>query len=125
MKATSTKIILDSMRFFAYHGVMPQESVVGNEYVVDMEVDVDYSLAMSTDDLNDTVSYADIYDAVKAQMSVPAKLLEHLAARICGAVFEKCPLVKKIKIRLVKRNPPMGADCDGAGVEVEFVNDNS
>ena len=123
MKATTTKIILNGMRFFAYHGVMPQESVVGNEYVVDMEVDVDYSLSMSTDDLSDTVSYADIYDVVKSQMSIPSKLLEHLASRICSAVFEKYPSIKKLKIRLIKCNPPMGADCDGAGVEVEFVND--
>lgn len=123
MKTVTAKIILKGMRFFAYHGVMPQESVVGHEYVVDMELDADCSRAMQTDNLNDTISYADVYDIVKTEMALPSKLLEHLTARVANAVFEKCASVKKVKIRLVKLNPPMGADCIGAGVEVEFVND--
>lgn len=123
MRTVATKIILDGMRFFAYHGVMPQESVVGHEYVVDMELDVDFSHAMLTDDLNDTVSYADIYEITKAEMAHSSKLLEHLVARIANAVFEKCKPVSKMKIRLVKLNPPMGTDGASAGVEAEFVND--
>lgn len=123
MRTVATKIILDGMRFYAYHGVMPQEQVVGHEYVVNIELDVDFSRAMQTDDLDDTVNYAYVYDIVKTEMAVPSKLLEHLAGRIANAVFEKCASVKKVKIRLVKLNPPMGADCIGAGIEAEFVND--
>lgn len=123
MRTVATKIILDGMRFYAYHGVMPQEQVVGHEYVVNIELDVDFLRAMQTDNLEDTVSYAEVYEITKAEMAIPSKLLEHLVARIANAIFEKCKSVLKVKIRLLKQNPPMGTDSASAGVEAEFVND--
>ena len=123
MRTVATKIILDGMRFYAYHGVMPQECVVGHEYVVNIELDVDFSRAMQTDNLEDTVSYADVYEITRTEMAIPSKLLEHLVGRIANAIFEKCKSVLKVKIRLLKQNPPMGTDGASAGVEAEFVND--
>lgn len=123
MKTVATRIILNGMRFYAYHGVMPQENVVGHEYTVDMELDVDFSRAMLTDDLDDTVSYADVYEILKSEMAVPSKLLEHVVCRISKTIFTKYDAVKKVKIRLMKQNPPMGTDGANAGVEAEFVND--
>lgn len=123
MKAISSKIILNNMRFHAFHGVMPLEGVVGQLFVVNMELDVDCAFAMNSDELGDTVSYADVYELVKSEMLSPSRLIEHLAARIANAVFCRFDKVERVKISLVKQNPPMGADCDGAGVEMDFVRD--
>lgn len=108
------------MRLYAYHGVMEQEHVVGGEYEVSVWVNYDFQNAIDSDNLDDTISYADLCDIVKREMSIPSKLVEHVAGRIAKATIKTFPLVKKVKVRVAKVNPPMAADCSGAGVEVEF-----
>lgn len=111
-------IFLDNIRYFAHHGVGEQETLVGNEFTVSLRLQVDIRRASETDDVADTVSYADVYEAVKAEMSVPSKLLEHVARRIIDRLFHDFPQIEEITLRLAKRNPPMGADIEAAGVEI-------
>ena len=108
-------IFLDNVRFFAYHGVGEQEREVGNEFVINLRLKVDIARAAETDDVTHTVSYADVYENIKAEMDIPSKLLEHVCGRIVKRLFRT---VKGIELKLAKRNPPMGADMDAAGVEV-------
>ena len=109
----------DNVRFFAYHGVGQQEREVGNEFVINLKLKVDIARAAETDDVTHTVSYADVYENVKAEMEIPSKLLEHVCGRIIKRLFRTFPTVKAIELKLAKRNPPMGADLDAAGVEVQ------
>lgn len=111
-------IFLDNVRFYAYHGVTPQETAVGNEFTISLKLQVDISRAMESDDLADTVNYAAVYEALRAEMSIPSRLLEHVAGRLVQRLFHDFPPVTSIRLRLSKRNPPFGADLDGAGVEV-------
>ena len=76
----TTKIELKSMRFYAYHGVDPQETRVGNWFIVDLMVTVDLVQAIENDNLDSTVNYAEIYEVVKSEMNVPSKLILHLEA---------------------------------------------
>lgn len=111
-------IFLDRIRFFSYHGVGEQETLVGNEFTVSLRLKVDIGRAMQTDDVTDTVSYADIYEAVKAEMAIPSRLLEHVAGRIVNRLFRDFPAIGNIELKIEKRNPPMGADVKAAGIEV-------
>ncbi len=111
-------IFLDNLRFFAHHGVGGQETLIGNEFTVSLRLQVDIRRATETDDVADTVSYADVYAAVKAEMAIPSKLLEHVCGRIVGKLFRDFPQIEKITLKLAKRNPPMGADIEAAGVEI-------
>lgn len=111
-------IFLDNLRFFARHGVGEQETLVGNEFTVNLRLKVDISRAMQTDDVADTVSYADVYAAVKEEMELPSRLLEHVCGRIADRLFRDFPQIEEIELRLAKRNPPMGADIEAAGVEL-------
>lgn len=113
-----TSIFLKDVRFYAYHGVSPQETVVGNMYVIDLRLHVDLSLAMASDDVADTVNYALVYRALKEEMSMPSRLLEHVAGRLVKRLFTDFPTIEAIDLKLAKRNPPMGADIATAGVEV-------
>lgn len=117
-----TTVFLDEVRFHAFHGVMPQERAVGADFTVWLTVGYDFVKAAESDDLSDTISYADLYEVVRAEMDKPSQLLEHVALRIVKAVASRWPKVEKIDLRLVKDNPPMGADCKGAGVEIHFIN---
>lgn len=120
-----SKIFLRNMRFHAYHGVLEQEQTVGNDYLVNLTVDYDFSCAVKTDELSGTVSYADLFKLVKEEMAKPSKLLEHVAGRIGKRIFSEYPSIEKMQLSITKVNPPMGADCDGAGVEVVLTNDKT
>ncbi len=111
-------IFLDNLRFFAHHGIGAQETLVGNEFIVNIRLKADITRAMLTDDVADTISYAEVYEAVKAEMEIPSKLLEHVAGRIVRRLFQEFPTIKQIELKLAKRNPPMGADIEVAGIEL-------
>jgi dihydroneopterin aldolase len=125
MKLMSSKIYLRNVRFHAFHGVLPQEGIVGNDYLVNLVVDYDFSSAMKTDDLRGTLNYAEVYQKVREEMAVPSKLLEHVAGRIAHRLFSDFPEIQKLQLSITKVNPPMGADSDGAGVEVVLTNDKT
>ena len=123
MKLTEGYILLQDVRFHAFHGVMPQEGKVGADFLVNLRVGYPIGKAMETDEVADTLNYAEVYALVAQEMRQPSKLLEHVAGRIVQAVSERFPLVTSIDLTLVKQNPPMGADVVGAGVEIHLIND--
>ncbi len=121
MKITGSKIYLDDIRFYAYHGVMEQERQVGGEYLVSLAIETDLSEAVHTDDLADTVNYAALYALIEREMSVPSKLLEHVAGRIGQRSLEEFDKIATLTVRVTKQNPPIGADCKGASVEIKMT----
>ena len=112
MNINSCHILLKNVLFFAHHGVAPQEMVTGNEFYIDLRLKTDFKHAAVTDELDDTISYADIYAILKQEMEIPSKLLEHVCGRIATRLFQEFPGIEEIEIKLSKRNPPM------AGVEM-------
>ncbi len=113
------KVILNDVRIYAFHGVLQQENKIGAYFTIYAELDTDFSKAMETDELEGTVSYADVFEIIKKEMSIPSKLIEHVGGRIMRSIFDNFPSVTKVKLRIIKENPPMGADCKGAGIEIE------
>lgn len=111
-----TYILLENIIFYAYHGVLKQETTVGNTYTVNLKLATDMSKAFETDSINDTISYAAVYDVVKNEMSIPSQLIEHVANRIVQSLKKTFPEVSGIELKLSKRNPPMGAQLDCASV---------
>lgn len=111
-----TSIKLTDMQFFAYHGVLEQETKVGNNYVVNICLDADLLLACETDNVDDTISYAFVFDLVKAEMNTPSKLLEHVAMRIYKSIRSAFPQITTLEVRLAKNNPPMRGEIKSAEV---------
>lgn len=111
-------ITLHDIRIFAYHGVMPQEQVVGDWYTVNLQLTVQQEAATQSDRLTDTVDYSKVFDVVKREMLIPSKLMEHVCGRICQSILADFPLVDEVSITIVKQNPPIGAECGGCGVEL-------
>ena len=118
-------IILREVRFHAFHGVMPQERKVGADFLVSLRVGYPLDRAMQSDEVADTLDYAKLYEVVRREMEIPSKLLEHVAGRIAKAIAETFPQVTSIDLSLTKQNPPMGADCTGASVEIHLINDKT
>lgn len=114
-------IFLDKVVLHARHGVDPQETLVGANFIVDLKLKTDFSRAAQTDELEFTVSYADIYQVVKEEMQIPSQLLEHVAGRITDRIFRDFPSIEEIELKLTKENPPMGADSAGAGIILHCI----
>ena len=125
MKLTEGYVILKDVRFHAFHGVMPQETKVGADFLVNLRIGYPLGTAMESDEVDDTLNYAEVYDLVKQEMEPPSKLLEHVAGRIVKVIGQHYPLVTSIDLTLMKQNPPIGADSEGAGVEIHLINDKS
>ena len=121
MKLDKGYILLSDLCFHAFHGVLPQERLVGGNFVVDLRVGYPLVQAMTSDQVNDTLNYASLYALVEREMQQPSSLLEHVAGRIAQAIAKTFPQALSIDLTLTKQNPPMGADCKGAGVEMHFV----
>ena len=125
MTLKESYIYITDLRFHAFHGVMPQERLVGNDYSIDIKIGYDVSDAMISDEVDDTLNYAEVYQIVDQEMGVPSKLVERVAYRICDRLFRKYASISSIDIRLTKLNPPFGADCKGAGIELHLINDKT
>ena len=125
MRVESGYVFLKDVRFHAFHGVMPQERSVGADFLVSLRMGYDLSKAMVSDEVGDTLNYAEVYQLVRQEMEQPSALLEHVAGRIVRTLLERFPMVTSVDLQLMKKNPPMGADCKGAGVELHLINDKT
>ena len=123
MKINQTKIFIKKARFFAHHGVLEQERYTGANFYVNLEARVNFVHALQTDELTDTVSYADLFDIVRTEMETPSQLIEHVGGRILEHIFSSYPEVENITLEIIKENPPMGADSEGAGIRIEAARD--
>ncbi len=118
-------VFIDGMKFHSFHGVMEQERLTGNDYTVSVRAGYDLSRAVHTDNVDHTLNYAAVYEVVKREMAKPSKLIEHVAGRIAESLFDSFPLILSLEVKIIKHNPPMGADCYGAGVEIHLTNDKT
>lgn len=125
MRLNESFICLDGMRFHAYHGVLPQERTVGNDYVVSLRLGYDVGAAALSDNVADTINYAHVFSLVKEEMDVSCQLIERVAWRIGQRLMAEFPAITSLRICLTKKNPPMGACCDGATVELHLINDKT
>lgn len=125
MRIESGYIWLREMHFRAYHGVMAQERKIGADFTVTVRISCDLEKVVTTDCLDDTLDYAAVYELVKREMNVASQLLEHVAGRIGDALIQQFPQVHSVDVWLTKDNPPIGADCSGACVELHLINDKT
>lgn len=114
-----SKIILEDIKIYAYHGVLLEESIIGNHYVVNLEVHSDLEKASQSDDLHDTINYAEINEIVHQEMEIRSELLEHVIGRIINKIENQFPQITFIKIKLTKTIPPMRGEMKGVSVEFE------
>ena len=114
-----SKIFLEDVKIYAYHGVLPEENIIGTNYILNAEIHTDLWAAAASDDLNDTISYADINEIIHNEMKISSQLLEHVAGRIITKIGEKFSQISYIKLKITKTSPPMKGEIKGASIELE------
>ena len=110
---------VENIKVFAYHGCLPEETIIGSDYRVDVKVKADLDLSCLSDELKDTVDYVLLNRIVVEEMKKPSKLLEVVALRIVNSIFDKCKTVSWSSVSVAKINPPLGGDVEKVIVRLE------
>ena len=110
---------LEGMRFNGPHGFYPEEEVLGNDFLIDIYLDVNTRRAALHDDLGSTVNYETVYIMVQSEMKKSAQLIETLSDRIIGRISEFYDNLKGIRLVIRKLNPPLSGQVAAAYIEVK------
>ncbi len=111
-----SRIAIEGIHCYAYHGCMEEEGIIGRPFAVDVYLDADVSRSFDTDALEDTLDYEKVNDLVRAEMAVRSRLIEHVAARIVKALHDAFPACHRISVRVVKFNPPVKGQTDSSSI---------
>jgi 7,8-dihydroneopterin aldolase/epimerase/oxygenase len=113
------KIFVNQMEFYGYHGVFPEETKLGQRFVVDLMVLVDLKKAGQTDELEYSVNYGELFQVCKEIVEgKPYKLVEAVAEKIAETVLGQFTLVSEVTIKVIKPDPPIPGHYQSVAVEI-------
>lgn len=113
------KIMARGLTFTACHGVLPAEKIVPQTFQVDLDLYLDLQVAGMSDDLKDTVSYAEVYEQVSKIMEKESyNLLEALAENIAASLLFCFPL-QGVEVTVYKPQAPINGKFDHFAVKIK------
>jgi dihydroneopterin aldolase len=120
------KIIIEEMEFYAFHGHYREEQIVGNRFLVDLELETNLEQAAASDRLEDAVNYQVAYQLIRKEMRrKKSNLLENIAKRILDALYAELDGIDNIRIRIRKMHPPLGGPIRSVGVTMSRSKDEA
>lgn len=114
-----TTVSLNRMYFKANHGFYEKERIEGNEFYLDVSVELK-SFDRIDDNINDTVNYEDIYKICNEEMLKTSKLIETVVYRITTRIKDELDHVTGGEVSIFKVKPSIGGPLDHAQVKMEF-----
>lgn len=113
------KIILNKMSFYGYHGVFPEETKLGQRFIIDLTVEADLKKAGETDSLDASIHYGEIYQVCKEIVEgKPYKLIEALAERIAAELLKCYQGISVVTVKVIKPDPPIPGHYESVAVEI-------
>ncbi|MBU3206696.1 dihydroneopterin aldolase [Clostridium algidicarnis] len=114
------EIIMENMAFHGYHGVLKEEKVLGQRFYVDAKLYLDLKKAGKSDNLNDTVSYAEVYKIIEHIMTNGKfDLLEALAHKICNEILLSYENIENVVLKIKKPSAPVVGNFDYFAVKIK------
>jgi dihydroneopterin aldolase len=115
----SDQIVLTGIHGFGFHGLFEQERIDGQDFFVDLTLEVDLRAASTSDGISDTVNYAEITDLVVEEITTnPVNLIEKLAGRIADRVLTQHVKVDSVTVTVHKPQAPVAAQLKDIAVVV-------
>ncbi|CAM3256970.1 dihydroneopterin aldolase [Filibacter tadaridae] len=113
-------IHLNELEFYGYHGALQEETKLGQRFRVTVSLATDLQDAGSTDDLDKTVNYAEVYNLCRAIVEgEPVKLIETVAENIATDILRTFPeKVLGVRVVLIKPDPPIAGHYASVSVEI-------
>ncbi|KAJ7533172.1 hypothetical protein O6H91_13G036000 [Diphasiastrum complanatum] len=118
-KLLGDKLVLQGLMFHGHHGVYDEEKKLGQKFRVDVDVWLDLRKAGATDQLEYSVSYAEIYRIIKKILEGPPHaLLESVATAIAFDIFKNFPAITDVRVKVGKPHVAVEGVVDYLGVEI-------
>lgn len=112
-------IEVNGIRLYAFHGCLEEEGLIGGNYTVDVALKTDFSQAVQTDELSQTISYVDINRIVTEEMAIRSKLIEHVGQRILQRIQNETERLEAVRVKVVKICPPINGDVENTAIIIE------
>ena len=112
------KINIEGIKLYAYHGCLNEEAIIGGNYIVDVNMETDFTDAAVQDDLTKTIDYCAIYEVCKEEMAIRSKLIEQVGKRIFDHIKIKFPQITHLHIKLTKLVPPINGNVERVSIEI-------
>lgn len=112
------KIIVKNIKAYGYHGALNEENILGQNFYADVILYKSLQRAGLRDDLNESISYVDVYyDVEEIIKNKKFKLIEALAETIAHTLLVKYS-IKKVDVEIRKPGAPINGTFDYVGVEI-------
>jgi 7,8-dihydroneopterin aldolase/epimerase/oxygenase len=113
------RIELRGLRALGRCGVLPEEVVRAQPLEVDLDLSLSLAAAGASDDLDDTVDYGAVCQAVEDTITAGhVQLLEHLAAQLADAVLAVDGRINAVELSVRKLRPPVPQHLASSGVRI-------
>src|SRR5215203_2078831 len=102
------RVFLERIRCYAYHGVNPEERILGQRFEVDVSLSADLRSAGRSDDLRDTISYSEVYRLVRETVEgQPKNLIESVAEDIAMRLLDRFSRAQEAMVTVRKPEAPI------------------
>lgn len=113
------KVSIKNMMFYGFHGYYEYEREQGQKFFFDVEMIINDDKALETDNLNEGVDTARVYDVVRdVSENQRFQLLAALGGHIADKLLGKFSHVDQATVRIRKPSVPIAGPMDYVEVEV-------
>jgi dihydroneopterin aldolase len=115
----SDQIRVNGIKALGYHGVLPHEAIEGQEFIVDLVVTLDLRAASLSDDLMQTINYADLAQIAHNNIvGERVQLIERLAGRIAEEIASAYSQITSVSVTVHKPHAPVNVDFEDISVTI-------
>jgi len=108
---------LEGLQFYAYHGVYPEEELIGNHFEVDIYITTNFQQAAEEDDVNQTINYETVFLICQSAMRNTVKLIETVAQNIINGLKRQFNSIQEVSVRIRKASPIPNAKFSSVYIE--------
>ena len=99
-------IQLENLVFKAFHGLYPEEKILGGNFIVNLKVNFNYHKKNNLE-ITDTINYENLFEIISNRMKQPTDLLENVVTQIADDILNQFYQVQSLEISITKKNPPI------------------
>lgn len=111
-------IRLKGMEFYGYHGVLEQEKIIGQRFLVDVDIHLADIVSMKTDQLSETINYVEVYSVIQNCVEREQfSLIETLADTILTRLLDQFDCIG-VRVVVHKPNAPIPGVFKDISVEI-------
>jgi dihydroneopterin aldolase len=118
------KIKLEEIKCYGYHGCMAEESVIGTEYIINIELELNLLNSILSDKLEDTVDYVKVNSIVKKEIDKRSKLIETVCGNIIKKINNEFENLISVLVEIKKTSPPINGNVKNVTIQMKSDKNN-